>query len=122
MALIVQKYGGTSVGSVERIASVAERVLKTVKAGNSCSGGFSNGQTTDQLVKLAHQISTNPSRREMDMHSQQESLDCPVEYGIARIGTTSPDWRTGGNCHRGRTPALGFCISNPNGFHGTSRM
>jgi len=65
---LVQKYGGTSVGSVERIASVAERVLKTVKAGNSVVVVVSAmGKSTDQLVKLAHQISTNPSRREMDM-------------------------------------------------------
>lgn len=68
MALIVQKYGGTSVGSVERIASVADRVLKTVKAGNSVVVVVSAmGKTTDSLVKLANQISTNPSRREMDM-------------------------------------------------------
>ncbi len=68
MALIVQKYGGTSVGSVERIASVAARVLKTVKAGNSVVVVVSAmGKTTDSLVKLANQISTNPSRRELDM-------------------------------------------------------
>ena len=68
MALIVQKYGGTSVGSVERIMSVAARVLKTVQAGNSVVVVVSAmGKTTDGLVKLANQVSTNPSRREMDM-------------------------------------------------------
>jgi len=68
MALIVQKYGGTSVGSVERIQAVAQRVLKTVEAGNSVVVVVSAmGKTTDGLVKLANQISTNPSRREMDM-------------------------------------------------------
>ncbi len=68
MALIVQKYGGTSVGSVERIQAVAQRVLKTVKAGNSVVVVVSAmGKTTDGLVKLANQVSTNPSRREMDM-------------------------------------------------------
>ena len=68
MALIVQKYGGPSVGSVERIASVAERVLKTVKAGNSVVVVVSAmGKSTDELVKLAHAVSSNPSRREMDM-------------------------------------------------------
>lgn len=68
MALIVQKYGGTSVGSVERIVSVAARVLKTVQAGNSVVVVVSAmGKSTDGLVKLAHAISTNPSRREMDM-------------------------------------------------------
>lgn len=68
MALIVQKYGGTSVGSVERIQAVAERVANTAKAGNSLVVVVSAmGKTTDGLVKLAHEISTNPNRREMDM-------------------------------------------------------
>ncbi|MBD1863414.1 MULTISPECIES: aspartate kinase [Trichocoleus] len=68
MALIVQKYGGTSVGSVERIQAVAQRVVKAVKAGNSLVVVVSAmGKTTDGLVKLAHEISTQPNRREMDM-------------------------------------------------------
>ncbi|MEH1999530.1 MAG: aspartate kinase [Nostoc sp.] len=68
MALIVQKYGGTSVGSVERIQAVAQRVYKTVKAGNSLVVVVSAmGKTTDGLVKLAKEISPNPNRREMDM-------------------------------------------------------
>ena len=68
MALIVQKYGGTSVGSVERIQAVAQRVIKTVRAGNSLVVVVSAmGKTTDGLVKLAHEISTTPNRREMDM-------------------------------------------------------
>jgi len=68
MPLIVQKYGGTSVGSVERIQAVAQRVCKTVKAGNSVVVVVSAmGKTTDGLVKLAYEISTNPNSREMDM-------------------------------------------------------
>ncbi|MEM7554784.1 MAG: aspartate kinase [Cyanobacteria bacterium P01_A01_bin.84] len=68
MALIVQKYGGSSVGSVERIQAVAQRVSKTVKAGNSLVVVVSAmGKTTDGLVKLAHDISSKPCRREMDM-------------------------------------------------------
>ncbi len=68
MALIVQKYGGTSVGSVERIVAVAKRAVSTVSAGNSLVVVVSAmGKTTDGLVKLAQEISTNPSRREMDM-------------------------------------------------------
>ncbi|MEM9807513.1 MAG: aspartate kinase [Cyanobacteria bacterium P01_D01_bin.56] len=68
MALIVQKYGGTSVGSVERIQAVAERVHNTVGAGNSVVVVVSAmGKTTDGLVKLASEISSQPSRREMDM-------------------------------------------------------
>ncbi|MBW4657722.1 MAG: aspartate kinase [Drouetiella hepatica Uher 2000/2452] len=68
MALIVQKYGGTSVGSVERIQAVAQRVIKAVKAGHSLVVVVSAmGKTTDGLVKLAHEISPVPNRREMDM-------------------------------------------------------
>lgn len=68
MALIVQKYGGTSVGSVERIQAVAQRVYNTVKAGNSVVVVVSAmGKTTDGLVKMAQEISRHPNRREMDM-------------------------------------------------------
>jgi aspartate kinase len=68
VALIVQKYGGTSVGSVERIQAVAQRVRQTVAQGNSLVVVVSAmGKTTDGLVKLAQEITSNPSRREMDM-------------------------------------------------------
>jgi aspartate kinase len=68
MALIVQKYGGTSVGSAERIKAVAQRVKETVDAGNSLVVVVSAmAKATDNLVQLAHDISTNPCRREMDM-------------------------------------------------------
>jgi aspartate kinase len=68
MALIVQKYGGTSVGSAERIQAVAQRVVETVKAGNDLVVVVSAmGKSTDALVKLAHELSSRPSRREMDM-------------------------------------------------------
>jgi aspartate kinase len=68
MALVVQKYGGTSVGDVERIQNVAQRVRRTVAAGNSVVVVVSAmGKTTDGLVKLANDLSANPSRRELDM-------------------------------------------------------
>ncbi|MGF1520780.1 MAG: aspartate kinase [Leptolyngbyaceae cyanobacterium] len=68
MALIVQKFGGTSVGSVERIQAVAQRVMQTAKAGNQVAVVVSAmGKTTDSLVRLAHEIADSPSRREMDM-------------------------------------------------------
>ncbi|MEC4892668.1 MAG: aspartate kinase [Oscillatoria sp. PMC 1051.18] len=68
MALIVQKYGGTSVGSTERIQAVAQRIKKTLAGGNQVVVVVSAmGKTTDGLVKLAQEISSNPSRREMDM-------------------------------------------------------
>ncbi len=68
MALVVQKYGGTSVGSVERIQAVAQRIIATVAAGNQVVVVVSAmGKTTDGLVKLATEISPTPNRREMDM-------------------------------------------------------
>ncbi len=68
MALIVQKYGGTSVGSVERIQAVAERVARTARDGNQVVVVVSamSGET-DKLIGLAHQINQNPSERELDM-------------------------------------------------------
>ena len=68
MALVVQKYGGTSVGSVERIRAVAQRVIETVAAGHQVVVVVSAmGKTTDSLVQLAQEISPHPDRREMDM-------------------------------------------------------
>lgn len=68
MALVVQKYGGSSVGTVERIQAVAQRVKRTVDAGHAVVVVVSAmGKTTDGLVKLANEISSNPNRREMDM-------------------------------------------------------
>lgn len=68
MSLVVQKYGGTSVGSAERIQAVAQRVLRAAQTGNSLVVVVSAmGKTTDGLVKLARTISPNPCRREMDM-------------------------------------------------------
>jgi len=104
MVLVVQKYGGTSVGSVERIQTVAQRLLKTVKAGNSLVVVVSAmGKTTDGLVKLAHEISANPSRREMDMllsTGEQVSIAL-LAMALQELGTTRhfSDWRTSGYCH-----------------------
>jgi aspartate kinase len=68
MGLIVQKFGGTSVGSIERIQNVARRVLQTVEEGHQVVVVVSAmGKTTDQLVGLADEITETPSKREMDM-------------------------------------------------------
>ena len=68
MALIVQKYGGSSLESAERIRNVAERIVATKKQGNDvvvvCSA---MGDTTDELLDLAAQVSPVPPAREMDM-------------------------------------------------------
>ncbi len=68
MALIVQKFGGTSVGSIERIRRVAERVISFQQAGHSLVVVLSamSGET-DRLVKLAHEVTACPDDREMDM-------------------------------------------------------
>ncbi|KRF61475.1 aspartate kinase [Bacillus sp. Soil768D1] len=68
MALIVQKFGGTSVGSVEKIKNVANRVIEEAENGNEVVVVVSAmGKTTDELVYMAQDISKNPSKREMDM-------------------------------------------------------
>ncbi|MDQ4058542.1 MAG: aspartate kinase [Actinomycetota bacterium] len=68
MGLIVQKYGGTSVGDAERIKSVAERIVSTARAGNQvCVVVSAMGHSTDELVSLAAQVSEDPNPREMDM-------------------------------------------------------
>jgi aspartate kinase len=68
MGIVVQKFGGTSVGSVDRIRRVAGIVAETVRKGHRVVVVVSAmGKTTDDLVAMAEQISTNPSLREMDM-------------------------------------------------------
>ena len=68
MGLIVQKFGGTSVANAERIKAAAKRIVETYKAGNKVIVVVSaRGQTTDELIDLAHELTDNPSTREMDM-------------------------------------------------------
>ncbi|GAB3557195.1 aspartate kinase [Actinopolyspora lacussalsi] len=68
MALVVQKYGGSSLESADRIKRVAERIVETRKAGNDvvvvCSA---MGDTTDELLDLANQVNPAPPERELDM-------------------------------------------------------
>jgi aspartate kinase len=66
--LLVQKYGGTSLASPERIRTVARRILRERDRGKSLIVVVSAmGHTTDELVALARQVASVPSRREMDM-------------------------------------------------------
>ncbi|MFA5880011.1 MAG: aspartate kinase [Candidatus Margulisiibacteriota bacterium] len=65
--MLVQKYGGTSVGSIERIKSVAARILENQKIAKDIVVVVSAmGDTTDDLIKLIKQITTSPSPREYD--------------------------------------------------------
>ena len=98
MALLVQKFGGTSVGSVERIQAVAERIGRCRDAGDAVVVVVSAmGHTTDELTGLAAAISARPPQREMDMllaSGEQVSIALLAmalnERGIAAISMTGP--------------------------------
>ncbi len=68
MALIVKKFGGSSVANVERVMNVANKIVNSYKEGNKVVVVLSaQGDTTDHLIDKAHEILPNPSKREMDM-------------------------------------------------------
>ncbi len=68
MALVVTKFGGTSVGTPERICAVAERLIARKRSGDRVVAVVSAmGHVTDELVELATQVSPHPPEREMDM-------------------------------------------------------
>jgi aspartate kinase len=68
MAIVVQKYGGSSVADVTRIQQVAARIMRTKAAGYDVAVVVSAmGDTTDELLALARKVSANPDRRELDM-------------------------------------------------------
>jgi aspartate kinase len=77
---VVMKFGGTSVDGPERLKAVARRLVETSEAGNRVVGVLSAmGQTTDELIDLARQMSTRPSPREMDMlQSVGERISCAL--------------------------------------------
>ena len=116
MALIVQKYGGSSVADTESIKRVAKRVVETEKKGNMVVSAM--GDTTDDLIDQALSIDSNPPEREMDMlmtagerismsllamaihaegsraHSftgQQAGFFTDARYGAAHIKAVRPD-------------------------------
>lgn len=68
MSIIVQKYGGTSMGTIDRIKNVARRIIKKREEGNQMVVVVSAmGKSTDELIKMAYSISDAPPRRELDM-------------------------------------------------------
>jgi len=68
MALVVQKYGGTSVGDIERIRNVAQRVIATKNQGHEVVVVVSAmAGETDKLIRLAQQVTSNPDERELDV-------------------------------------------------------
>ena len=79
--LIVQKYGGTSIGSVERLNAVANNIKRFTEEGHSLLVVVSAmGKQTDELVELAYQLSPSPSRREMDV-----LLSCGEQTSMALL-------------------------------------
>ena len=98
MALLVQKFGGTSVGSVERIQAVAERIGRCRDAGDAVVVVVSAmGHTTDELTGLAAAISDSPPQREMDMllaSGEQVSIALLAmalnQQGVAAVSMTGP--------------------------------
>ncbi len=68
MALLVQKYGGSSVANAERVKNVVSRVAKAKQQGNQIVVVVSAmGDTTDELIHLAHQVADHPDERELDV-------------------------------------------------------
>ena len=67
-AVVVQKYGGSSVATPEMISAIAERIARSLKVQPRIVVVLSAmGTTTDELVSLAHSVAKNPSGREMDL-------------------------------------------------------
>lgn len=68
MNLVVQKYGGTSVGTIEKMRDVVERIIAKKEQGNNVVVVVSAmGKTTDTLIKMAKEITESPCKREMDV-------------------------------------------------------
>lgn len=68
MALIVQKYGGTSVGTIEKMKNIARKVIEKYNQGNDMILVVSAmGKTTDTLVSMAREVSEQPNKRDLDM-------------------------------------------------------
>ena len=80
MALIVQKYGGTSVADADMIINVARRMARVKKGGvNVVAVVSAMGETTDDLISLAHLVSSNPDPRELDLLlSTGELVSCTL--------------------------------------------
>jgi aspartate kinase len=78
--IVVMKFGGTSVADAEHILSAARRIVRAKEEGNGVVAVLSaRGATTDELVKMAREISPEPEPREMDMLlSTGERISCAL--------------------------------------------
>jgi aspartate kinase len=92
VSLVVQKYGGSSLTDADSIKRVARRIVETRKAGNEvCVVVSAMGDTTDELVDLAQQVSPLPPAREMDMllTAGERMSMALVAMAIANLGLTA---------------------------------
>ena len=98
MAIVVQKYGGSSVADADCIQRVAERIAETAQAGHQVVGVVSAmGDTTDDLIAMARQVSADPSDRELDLLlSTGEVISCTLmamalrTLGRSAVALTGP--------------------------------
>ncbi|MBO5955543.1 MAG: aspartate kinase [Clostridia bacterium] len=103
MAIIVQKFGGSSVADAAKVNNVASRVVDTYRQGNSVVVVVSaQGDTTDDLIDKAYEINTNPSKREMDMllSSGEQISIALLAMAIEKIGApviSLTGWQAGFN-------------------------
>lgn len=116
MALIVQKYGGTSVGSLDRIRNVASRIKTLREEGNQVVAVVSAmGGVTDKLIGMANELSSDPTEREMDVllsTGEQQSIALVtmalIEMGIDAVSVTGRQAgiTTTGSHTRGKIDAI----------------
>jgi aspartate kinase len=122
MALIVQKYGGTSVGTIDRIRNVAKRIQCEREKGNQMVAVISAmGGVTDKLLGLASELSQNPAERELDVllsSGEQQSIALLSialnELGIPAVSVTGRQAGilTSGSHTRGRIEAIDPTLIN----------
>lgn len=111
MALIVQKFGGSSVADPQRVRNVARIITDTYQKGNQVVVVLSaQGDTTDDLIEKARQLNPDPSRREMDMLlSTGEQISCALcamaveSMGYPVVSLTG--WQAGFHTNSGYTNA-----------------
>jgi aspartate kinase len=113
MGLVVQKFGGSSVATAEKIKNVARRILDTHMAGNDIVAVVSaRGDTTDDLIEAANQINPDPPRREMDMllaTGEQQSVAL-IAMAIEALG------------HRARSFTGGQVGIRTDGYHTKAKI
>ncbi|SHK06453.1 aspartate kinase [Rubritalea squalenifaciens DSM 18772] len=122
MALIVQKYGGTSVGSLDRIRNVANRIKKLRDEGNQVVAVVSAmGGVTDKLIGMAKELTGEPAEREMDVllsTGEQQSIALVTmalhELGVDAASVTGRQAgiRTTGSHTRGKIDSIDPTMMN----------